>query len=75
MAQPLCSTSASWCTTSAEERDKCEVIRAGGITTGIQPVIECRDPLSSVVGCLNDVAIGRTDFAAIDSNFGYLARQ
>lgn len=75
MATPLCTTQASWCTTSAEEKEKCEVVRAGGITTGVQPVIECRDPLSSVVGCLNDISTGHTDFAGIDSNFGYLARQ
>jgi hypothetical protein len=74
VALSLCSTSAIWCTTSIEEKDKCEVIRAGGITTGVYPLIECKEPSSNVVSCLADISAGRADFAGIDSNFGFLAR-
>lgn len=70
----LCSTQSSWCTTSTEEKEKCEVVRAVGITTGVYPVIECRDPSSNTVSCLNDVNSGRADFTGIDSNFGFIAR-
>lgn len=74
-ALPLCSTTATWCTTSYEEKDKCEVIRSGGITTGVYPQIDCREPTTSTVSCLNDISEGRADFMGIDSNFGFLARQ
>lgn len=75
VAASLCSTQSTWCTTSPEEKDKCEIIRAGGITTGVYPLIECRDPTTSVVSCLSDISAKRADFAGIDSNFGYIARQ
>lgn len=72
--QPLCSTQLKWCTTSTMERDKCEIARAAGISTGVYPIIECLEPSGSVVGCLYDVSSGRADFTGIDSNFGFLAR-
>ncbi len=75
VAISLCSTNSIWCTTSLEENEKCEVIRAGGITTGVYPIIECKEPATSVVSCLGDVSAGRADFMGIDSNFGFLARQ
>lgn len=75
VALSLCSTNAVWCTSSLEENEKCEVIRAGGITTGVYPLIECKEPSPNVVSCLADVSAGRADMTAIDSNFGFLARQ
>lgn len=72
--QSLCATQATWCTTSTDEKDKCEVVRAAGISTGVFPIIECRDPSGSTVSCLNDVSNGRADFTGIDSNFGFIAR-
>lgn len=72
---PLCSTSVTWCTKSLEEKEKCNVIRAAGITTGVYPLIECQEPVIGSIGCLNEVNEGRADFTVIDSNFGYIARQ
>lgn len=72
--QTLCSTQSTWCTVSNEEKEKCEVVRAAGISTGVYPIIECRDPAGSTVACLNDVSSGRADFTGIDSNFGFIAR-
>lgn len=74
-SQSLCSTQSTWCTTSIEEKEKCEVVRAAGITTGIYPLVECRDPAPNTVTCLNDVSKGRADFVGIDSNYGFIARQ
>lgn len=74
VAISLCSTNSVWCTTSLDEKEKCEVIRAGGITTGVYPIIECKEPATSVVSCLADVSAGRADLMGIDSNFGFLAR-
>jgi Transferrin len=71
----LCSTGASWCTTSPEELSKCEVIRSAGITSGVYPLIECKPPTTSTLACLKDISEARADFMGIDSNFGYLARQ
>jgi len=50
------------------------VVRAGGITTGVYPTIECRQPESSTVKCLDQVSKGRADFVSVDSNFGFIAR-
>ncbi|XP_037032135.1 transferrin-like [Bradysia coprophila] len=74
IAISLCSTNAVWCTSSLEENEKCEVIRAGGVTSGVYPIIECKEPATSVVSCLGDVSAGRADLMGIDSNFGFLAR-
>lgn len=71
----LCSTHSIWCTTSIEERDKCDIVRAGGITTGIYPTIECRQPEANTVQCLEQVSRGRADFVSTDSNFGFIARK
>uniref|UniRef100_A0A1L8DJ83 Putative transferrin n=2 Tax=Nyssomyia neivai TaxID=330878 RepID=A0A1L8DJ83_9DIPT len=70
----FCSTRSVWCTTSADEFDKCQVIAAGGLTSGILPTIECRSPRSNAVACLNDISTNASDFMGIDSNFGFLAR-
>uniref|UniRef100_A0A1B0DLF5 Transferrin-like domain-containing protein n=1 Tax=Phlebotomus papatasi TaxID=29031 RepID=A0A1B0DLF5_PHLPP len=70
----FCSTRASWCTTSADEYDKCKVISAGGLTSGVLPTVECRNPRSNVVECLRDISTNGSDFMGIDSNYGFLAR-
>lgn len=70
----LCQTTARWCTTSPEEKDKCDVVRTAALTSGIFPTIECIDPTTSRMSCLNEIANNRADFTGIDSNFGYLAR-
>lgn len=70
----LCQTTSRWCTTSPEEKDKCEVLRTAALTSGIYPTIECVDPTTSRMACLNEIANNRADFTGIDSNFGYLAR-
>lgn len=70
----LCQTTSRWCTTSPEEKDKCEVLRTAALTTGIFPTIECVDPTTSRMSCLNEISNNRADFTGIDSNFGYLAR-
>lgn len=64
-----------WCTTSTDERRKCETIRAGGISAGILPSIVCNEPRDSVFECMNDIRGDVADFMGIDSNFGYLARK
>ncbi|XP_058458276.1 transferrin-like [Malaya genurostris] len=70
----LCQTTARWCTTSLEEKEKCDVLRTAALTTGIYPMIECSDPVTSRMTCLNEIASQRADFTGIDSNYGYLAR-
>lgn len=64
-----------WCTHSYDEKDKCEVLRAAGLTTGIIPNIVCNAPKSDTITCISDVSSGKADFVGIDSNFGYLARK
>lgn len=73
-AQTLCSSQSKWCTTSLEEKEKCEVIRTAGITNGIYPLIECLDPVLNTVRCLSDIDEENADFTGIDSNFGFIAR-
>lgn len=47
-----------------------------GITTGVYPVIECKEPVNqNSIGCIKEVNEGRADFTVIDSNFGYIARR
>ncbi|XP_053686046.1 transferrin-like [Sabethes cyaneus] len=70
----LCQTTARWCTTSFEEKEKCDVLRTAALTSGIYPIIECTDPATSRMACLSDIASQRADFIGIDSNFGFLAR-
>lgn len=70
-----CPVPLRWCTSNEGEREKCEVIRMAGITTGIRPQITCNLPRSDTVTCLSEVAAGRADFVGIDSNFGFIARQ
>lgn len=45
------------------------------MTSGVYPILECLEPQTSVVTCLNEINAKRADFMGIDSNFGYLARQ
>ncbi|XP_031637288.1 transferrin-like [Contarinia nasturtii] len=73
-SQSLCSTQANWCTKSFEEKEKCDIVRVAGITTGIQPLIECNDPVGDAIHCLKEVNEERADFVAIDSSLGYIAR-
>lgn len=66
----------NWCTKSLAEKEKCEVIRTAGITAGVYPIIECREPVNEgSIGCLKEVSQGKADFTVIDSNFGYIARR
>lgn len=74
VATDFCQTTSRWCTTSPEEREKCDVLRAAALTTGIYPLIECADPTTSRMACMNDIANNRSDFMGIDSNYGFLAR-
>uniref|UniRef100_A0AAG5DJ12 Transferrin-like domain-containing protein n=1 Tax=Anopheles atroparvus TaxID=41427 RepID=A0AAG5DJ12_ANOAO len=71
----LCQTTARWCTTSIEEKDKCDVLSRAALTTGVLPYVECNNPTTNRMTCLKDIAGKRADFAGIDSNYGYLARQ
>lgn len=73
--EPTCPASVRWCTHSYEEKEKCEVLRAAALTTGIVPTITCNEPKSDTISCISDVSSGRADFVGIDSNFGYLARK
>lgn len=70
-----CVRELKWCTTSRDERDKCQVVAAGGITTGVLPTIECLEPRVNVLECLKDIQSEDADLMAIDSNYGYLARK
>lgn len=70
----LCDSKITWCTTSIEENNKCQVLRAGGITTGVQPIIECKSPSNGVIQCLDDISKDKADIMGIDSNYGYIAR-
>lgn len=70
-----CPAGIRWCTHSYEEKEKCDVLRAAGLTTGISPTIICNAPKSDTVSCISDVNTNKADFVGIDSNFGYLARK
>jgi len=72
--QEVCESKITWCTASTLENEKCNVVRAGGITTGVYPLIECRTPAAGPVRCMNDIAQKNADFMGIDSNLGYIAR-
>lgn len=74
-SQPICSTQAKWCTKSFEEKEKCDLLQTAGVTTGIQPIIECNNPVGGALNCLKEVNEERADFTSIDSNLGYIARQ
>ncbi|CRK97686.1 CLUMA_CG011066, isoform A [Clunio marinus] len=74
VAIDVCANSLRWCTHSYDEKEKCEVLRAAALTTGIQPLIICNEPRSDTVSCISDVSSNKADFVGIDSNFGYLAR-
>uniref|UniRef100_A0A182QXI1 Transferrin-like domain-containing protein n=1 Tax=Anopheles farauti TaxID=69004 RepID=A0A182QXI1_9DIPT len=71
----FCQTTARWCTTSIEEQDKCKVLASAGLTSGVYPLLECNNPTTSRISCLREISSERADFAGIDSNYGYLARQ
>lgn len=71
----FCQTTARWCTTSVEEQDKCKVLANAGLTAGVYPLLECNNPTTNRISCLREIASERADFAGIDSNYGYLARQ
>ena len=71
----MCNTTVKWCTKSDAEKLKCDVLRTAAMTTGIYPIIECREPRSDSVSCISDVSSGKADLVGIDSNYGYLARQ
>ncbi|KAG5669349.1 hypothetical protein PVAND_017237 [Polypedilum vanderplanki] len=70
----MCSTTVTWCTHSYEEKEKCDVLKTVALTLGILPLIECSNPRSDSVSCINDVSSGKADMLGIDSNFGFLAR-
>lgn len=71
----VCEKKVTWCTSSFEEHEKCNVIKMGGITTGTYPLVECRQPVENPVKCLLDIKERRADFMGIDSNYGYIARK
>lgn len=70
-----CPAPIRWCTHSYEEKQKCEVVKAAALTSGIVPEIICAPQKSDTVSCISDVSAGKADFVGIDSNYGYLARQ
>lgn len=74
-SQPLCSTEVSWCTKSLEEKEKCEIVRTAGITTGVYPLIKCQEYVAGAINCLKEINEGKADFTSIDSNLGYIARK
>ncbi|XP_052871790.1 transferrin-like [Anopheles cruzii] len=71
----LCGTTGRWCTTSLEEKDKCEVLAKAALTSGVLPNLQCNNPIPNRISCLSEIAGDRADFAGIDSNYGYLARR
>ncbi|ETN66054.1 transferrin [Anopheles darlingi] len=75
IASDFCGTTARWCTTSLEEKDKCDVLAKAALTAGVVPHLECNNPTTNRIACLREIAGQRADFAGIDSNYGFLARQ
>ncbi|EAA12967.4 AGAP011453-PA [Anopheles gambiae str. PEST] len=71
----ICQSTARWCTTSLEEQDKCDVLAKAGLTSGVYPLLQCNNPTTNRINCLREISADRADFAGIDSNYGYLARQ
>ncbi|XP_053668730.1 transferrin-like [Anopheles marshallii] len=75
LVSDICQSTARWCTTSLEERDKCDVLAKAGLTAGVYPLLQCNNPTTNRINCLREISAERADFAGIDSNYGYLARQ
>lgn len=73
-ATTSCLPARRWCTISEAEQTKCNWVRAAAHTLGIQPFIACQQR-NTVLDCLSDTKDDQTDFIAIPSNYGYLARQ
>ncbi|KAJ8704110.1 hypothetical protein PYW07_013404 [Mythimna separata] len=69
-----CLPAVRWCTISTLEQTKCNWIRAAAHILGIQPTISCQQR-NTPLDCLMDTRDNQTDFLAIPSNYGYLARQ
>ncbi|XP_063707817.1 transferrin-like [Culicoides brevitarsis] len=71
----ICDKSINWCTHSDDEQEKCKIARAGGITSGSYPQIECKqEATNTVINCLNEISKGNSDIMSIDSNYGFIAR-
>lgn len=70
-----CSTLSTWCTTSRKEQEKCEILSYAGLTTGVLPLVECKNNGDNDVACLREIQAKRSDFTGIDSNHGYIARK
>ncbi|XP_059044831.1 transferrin-like [Achroia grisella] len=71
---PACFSPRRWCTTSVAEQAKCLWTASAAYTLGIQPLITC-ERRSDVFDCLSDIKDGKADFFAVDSHYGFLARQ
>uniref|UniRef100_A0A182M421 Transferrin-like domain-containing protein n=1 Tax=Anopheles culicifacies TaxID=139723 RepID=A0A182M421_9DIPT len=71
----ICQSTVRWCTTSIEEQSKCNVLSKAALTTGVYPLVQCNNPTPNRISCLREISADRADFAGIDSNYGYLARQ
>ncbi|KAM3956833.1 transferrin [Aphomia sociella] len=63
-----------WCTVSVAENNKCTWAAAAAYTLGIQPTINC-ERRNTIFQCLDDIKEKRVDFIAVDSHYGFLARQ
>lgn len=74
-ANTYCNTEISWCTRNNDEKEECDVIRAGGISSGVFPNINCHNPvLNGTIECMNNINKNTSKFMGIDSNYGYIAR-
>lgn len=68
-----CRPSVKWCTTTLLEQEKCEVLRAGAYTYGLEPAVKCV-PAANMWECMSAVRNRTADIVAIDSEYSHLAR-
>lgn len=68
-----CRPSVRWCTTTVLEAEKCEVLRQGAYTYGLEPSVQCVRA-ASMWECLNAVQNATADIVAIDSEYSHIAR-
>lgn len=69
-----CRPSVRWCVTTPLEMNKCEVLKQGAYTFGLEPSIQCIRG-NSMWDCMAAVRNVTADILAIDSEYSHLARK
>ncbi|KAK3914575.1 Transferrin [Frankliniella fusca] len=69
-----CRPSVRWCVSGPLEAEKCDVLRQGAFTYGLEPSIKCV-PASNMWECMAAVRNMTADILAIDAEYSHLARK